>query len=330
MLRELRHEGIRINRMFWRWGCRYNLPDWLLLPLAIRALRRAEVLLFGKFVPERVLRILRSLAKEPTKFILITPYKPLVLPETDTSHEAHGLYHGYDAIWVQSGSFAADLRVIGYKKRVEVIPYMPEPTQPTESFPLGPIRVGFLGRLVEDKNVPLLIEAFDLFRNSLAGSSHGPAQPAALEVYGDGRLRSELQAQVDELGLRADVRFHGAIQQQQVARAISTCHLFVFTSRIEGQCLAALEILRCGRPIVATHAGVFPDMLQDFRFGRLAISNGAEDIAHAMEQVAASIISGEITPRTVQSAYMELFDADRIGDRYAQLFEQIGLSLDQA
>ena len=124
LLEELELHGIAIRRFFWRWGCRFNIPDWLLLPFAMSALRESDVVLFGKPVPIAVLNILRRMNGGRARFILITPYRPEVPEKEPQRHQVLRIYEPYDCVWVQSVLFEKNLRAIGYRKHVDVIPYM--------------------------------------------------------------------------------------------------------------------------------------------------------------------------------------------------------------
>ena len=74
----LENNKVKVTRSFWRWGCKWNLPDFLLLPLGIQSVKKANVVFLGKLFPYRILRVLRSQAKQKVKFIYMTPYKPSV------------------------------------------------------------------------------------------------------------------------------------------------------------------------------------------------------------------------------------------------------------
>ncbi len=318
LLAQLASAGITIVRMPWRWGCRFHVPDWLMLPMSIGLIAKADVVLFGKFAPTGIIVILRKLVRDDTKFVFITPYRPEVPLDEKARITVKAQYDAYDCVWVQSALFAENLRAIGYTKPVNVIPYMPEPKRPLRPFPPLPIRIGFLGRLVEDKNPFLLLDAFAASVKSGAVSPNWTKR-AFLDLAGDGPLREKLKLHVKELSLEGRVNFCGALPQSDIAGFVQSCHLFVFTSRTEGQCLAALEILSNGRPIIATRVGAFPEILCDGRLGRLVEEPRAERVADHIRETVDSILSGRITTASVRSAYDAVFDGERIGDEYVRL-----------
>lgn len=323
LLQQLSQAGVRVRRLGWRWGCRINLPDWFMLLEGIARIRHRRIVLFGKPLPYTVMRILRHAAGPGARFVFITPYRPVVAEDEGERRRQLDRLNLYDAIWVQSASFAEDLRAIGYLGRIDVIPYMPEPTQAAKPYPSGQIRIGFLGRLVEDKRVSLLLEAFRHFREHYLISGFGLDDAPTLDVYGDGHLRSELENASRRLGIAASVHFHGSIPQSQVRDAVGNCHMFVFTSRAEGQCLAALEILSCGRPVVATAAGAFEDILSDSRLGLLVRIDTAHEVSAGMRRMVDRIQANSVTPEEVQGACLERFGANEIGARYAAVMKEL-------
>jgi glycosyltransferase involved in cell wall biosynthesis len=106
-----------------------------------------------------------------------------------------------------------------------------------ESLALGPapLVVG-IGRLVEQKNWPVFIEA--------AGRLAGPS----FVVAGEGPLRQELVSLAGRSGNR--VRFLGVVDDIAALVGLASC--VVSTSTWEGLPLALLEALSLGTPVVAT------------------------------------------------------------------------------
>jgi glycosyltransferase involved in cell wall biosynthesis len=114
------------------------------------------------------------------------------------------------------------------------------------SLQLGPppLVVG-IGRLVEQKNWPVFIQAAD----SLAGPSFA--------VAGDGPLRAELTALARRSGNR--VRFLGVVDDIAALVGLASC--VVSTSAWEGLPLTLLEALSLGAPVVATAVDGVTDLV---------------------------------------------------------------------
>jgi glycosyltransferase involved in cell wall biosynthesis len=322
----LQREKIKIIRSPWRSGCRWNIPHWILSIIGIQEVKQADLILFGKLFPVELLKMLRFISHKNTKFIFITPYNPSSL--VTKSLKKQGLrdkLNFFDMILVQSAAFHTELRTLGYQGRVEVIPYIPHQSGELKPFPpTEELKIGFLGRLVEDKNIPLLLQAFERFQKRFL--SQFSSKKVSLHLFGSGELRQEMEQYADKLGIKSAVVFHGNISNSQIDEAIASCHLFAFTSTKEGQCLAALEILACGRPIVATEAGAFPEILADKRLGRLIESANPENFADGILDVVNLINQQAILPQTIRSAYLERYEPTKLGDRYIEILNSCSVS----
>jgi glycosyltransferase involved in cell wall biosynthesis len=108
----------------------------------------------------------------------------------------------------------------------------------------APLVVG-IGRLVEQKNWPVFIEA--------AGRLEGPS----FAVAGEGPLRRELMDLAREAGNR--VRFLGVVDDIAALVGLASC--VVFTSTWEGLPLTLLEALSLGAPVVATAVDGVTDLV---------------------------------------------------------------------
>lgn len=136
-----------------------------------------------------------------------------------------------------------------------------------------PVILG-IGRLVKQKNFPLLLTAFARLRRF---------RPCRLLVLGEGgrKARAALMAEAERLGVAADVRLAGfdANPHRYLARA----GLFVLSSSWEGSSNALLEALACGCPVVSTDCPTGPrEVLAHGRFGPLVPVEDAESLAAAM------------------------------------------------
>jgi glycosyltransferase involved in cell wall biosynthesis len=86
-----------------------------------------------------------------------------------------------------------------------------------------------------------------------------PGVPAFAVVAGDGPLREELDRRIAESG--APVRLLGA--RDDIADLLAAADLAVLPSRWEGSPLFAQEVMRAGRPLIATNAGGTPALAGD-------------------------------------------------------------------
>lgn len=115
---------------------------------------------------------------------------------------------------------------------------VPDPGH-TAAEPSGPVRLSFVGRLVEQKDPRALLDIMEeLQRTGL---------PARLDIVGDGPLLDELVARARSG--RLDVRFHG--YQEDAIPFIREADLLVLTSHAEGCPVVVMEAAALGRATVA-------------------------------------------------------------------------------
>lgn len=106
---------------------------------------------------------------------------------------------------------------------------------------------------------------------------------AVLLLAGEGPLRNELEALAGRLGIAASVRFLG--YWEDIEGLLATGDLAVIPSRSEGFCVAALEALATGLPVVATRAGGNPELIQEGINGLLVDSDDPPAMAAAVLRI---------------------------------------------
>jgi glycosyltransferase involved in cell wall biosynthesis len=86
-----------------------------------------------------------------------------------------------------------------------------------------------------------------------------------LAIAGKGPLRSDLERQVQRLGLEDNVRFLGFLPDEQLPIAYQASEITVVPSQsLEGFGLILLESLACGTPALCTPIGGMPEVLNPF------------------------------------------------------------------
>lgn len=111
----------------------------------------------------------------------------------------------------------------------------------------------FLGRLVSDKGVDLLLEAL---------ASVPAPKRFGLTLIGDGPERGPLEQQAQKLGITGQVRFLGNLPPEQVALELNRHRVLVVPSRWnEPYGLIALEGLACGCRVVGSQGGGLPEAM---------------------------------------------------------------------
>jgi glycosyltransferase involved in cell wall biosynthesis len=145
-----------------------------------------------------------------------------------------------------------------------------------------PIRVGWFGRLVDVKNIGLLLE--------VAGAQ--TQHRFEFHIAGDGPDRCHVEAALSSLGQR--LVWHGWLQD--IMPVLAACDLVIQTSRNEGTPIALMQGMAAGRPFLSTAVGGVVDMTcgdaQPLTAGARWFENGvlveanAEAFARALDEFA--------------------------------------------
>lgn len=111
--------------------------------------------------------------------------------------------------------------------------------------PAGPVTAGFVGRLLDDKGVRTLVEAYDLLTKRgeniplLIAGDRDPANPTSID-----------QREIEGWKARPGIEVLGFVDD--ITKVWARAHIAVLPSRREGLPKSLLEAAACGRAIVAT------------------------------------------------------------------------------
>lgn len=146
-----------------------------------------------------------------------------------------------------------------------------------------PLRILFVGRLVERKGVEVLVEALRRIEK---------VRPASLTVVGEGPRAERIRRGAVRLGLEGRVRLEGRVADERLERAYREADVFVLPAVVdergdtEGLGVVLLEALRFGVPVVASRAGGIPDIVRDGDTGWLVPPGDPAALARTILEVA--------------------------------------------
>jgi glycosyltransferase involved in cell wall biosynthesis len=182
-----------------------------------------------------------------------------------------------DLVLPVSDAHGRALRELAPNARIRVIPNAVDPTlfRPDGAHATGsPTRLLTVGLFDnEAKGVDILLDALARLPER---------ESVALDVVGDGLLRSQYEAQASRLGLTDSVVFHGLLPRTGVAALMRSADLFVLASRFDNSPCVLLEAMACGVPIVATRVGGVPSLVEP-DVGALAEPNDAASLTRQVE-----------------------------------------------
>lgn len=141
---------------------------------------------------------------------------------------------------------------------------------------VSPGRIGFSGRMDDPrKNVELLLNA--------AARLVARQVPVTVELLG-GELDACRSALIAKLGLEGRVNVLPYAPKNVLAERLRALDVFVVPSHQEGLCIAALEAMSSGCPVVSTRCGGPEDFVQNDRTGEL-VGFDVDEMANAIERI---------------------------------------------
>jgi phosphatidylinositol alpha 1,6-mannosyltransferase len=133
-----------------------------------------------------------------------------------------------------------------------------------------------VGRLAAEKNVELILEAYEIFR------ARNNDLRSVLVVAGDGPAADSLRERAGR-----GVTFLGNLERKLVLPLLyASADAFVYSSETETLGLVVLEAMASGVPVVATPAGGVADNLRHEQNGLAFPAGDAQAMSEAMERVA--------------------------------------------
>ncbi|MDP1567032.1 MAG: glycosyltransferase family 4 protein [Polaromonas sp.] len=179
-----------------------------------------------------------------------------------------------------------------------------------------PLRLIYVGRLAENKGIFEIIGAIEIMRN------HG--KNTHLVIAGSGPEEGKLRACVNDLDLKDNVRFVGAVFGEEKRRVWEEAELFVFpTYHREGLPYTLLESMSARTPPVVSPVGAIPDVMEDGVHGVFVPSRSPEALAEAIERLdndrALICRMGEASRQRVEKHYT----VARLADDFRKLYHNL-------
>ena len=181
----------------------------------------------------------------------------------------------------------------------------------------GPVCFAFVGRLVKEKGVSLLLQS----AHELAAEGFD----FRLKIVGDGPERAELEALADKLGLKKNTEFTGAISMASISTILSQTTAVVMPSTWEDVApLVALEQMMQGRLVIASDVGGLGETVNGFglKFPPGNIAALKLCMRQAIESPSLSIQMGN----RAQLNAITNFSEERMVEEHLQLYRRIAQS----
>jgi len=204
-------------------------------------------------------------------------------------------------------------------------------TLPEEyGFAPGTPLVGVVARLEPEKGHPTLLEAWPEVLDAV------PA--ARLLVVGEGSQRGTLEALAAELGLlgqhcagdacvgtrgaRPGARVVFTGRRDDVPSVTAALDVAVLPSYREALGLAVLEAMALSRPVVATHVGGIPEMIEPGRTGLLVPPHDAPALAAAIVRLLTDHPLADTLARAGHDLVHQRFCVELMADAVARIYDE--------
>jgi len=170
--------------------------------------------------------------------------------------------------------------------------------------------IGFVGTLIERKNVIGGLRAFRLF-TEMPGS-----EGYRFVICGDGPLRNELESAATELGISERTEFIARLTKDELIDFYNRISVFANSSMHEGLGMTALEAQACGAPVVFFKDAKMPEEVT----GSFVPSVDERDFAVNMLRLVSDEEFRNSYSKSVEGKRSEKEYSDALLDLYSQLY----------
>ena len=166
----------------------------------------------------------------------------------------------------------------------------------------------FSGRLVAQKDLPTLLKAFQII------TSQRPS--TLLLIVGKGPQETLLKRLMNDLQIAKNVVFAGSIDHNIMPEYLAACDIYSISSLFEGTCIAMVEAMAAGKPVVATRFAGAIDLIKDGENGFMVDQKDyraiANKILYLLDNPEKAKVMGEQARETVTKVFANNQNIDRV------------------
>lgn len=208
-------------------------------------------------------------------------------------------------------------------KRLRVIhngvvePIYDETVNPLQQYrqqPGDPVIIGSISTLIEQKGLPVLLEAAAILCQRRV--------PCVFVIAGDGPLRKMLEEKSQQLHLTDMVHFLGWVPNA-ANNILPYLDIFCQSSLWEANSIVLLEAMSVGLPIVTTDVGESRRVIVNGQNGLIVPPRNPEALAEALMLMVTHKNLREKMGRSARQEFLGKFTIDRMASRYQQIYESL-------
>lgn len=171
----------------------------------------------------------------------------------------------------------------------------------------------FVGRLIEKKNVHLLVSVIARLKQEFP--------QIGLMVAGDGPYKAKLVQQVKRLNLVESVNFLGHVDD--VYPLYKMCDCFVLPSKTEGMPIALLEAMSCEKPIVVSAVGSIPNIVTHKINALLVEPGNVDSLYKQIKGIIYDKTLREYLANNARKRYLQHYTSDIMASQYDAFYQKI-------
>lgn len=187
----------------------------------------------------------------------------------------------------------------------------PEDTRAAFGLPAAARILLYVGRLAPEKNLPLLLRAFEKIQ--------AQTENTFLVLAGSGKSATGLRETAQKLGIANRTRFVGFLDRTRLDPLYQTTEVFLFPSKTETQGLAVGEAMAAGVPCVVVNAGGAPEAVADGANGFLIDDDADEMAARALQLLNDGALRRHLSDGA--RAWAETMTPDKTAGRVMEVYE---------
>lgn len=235
---------------------------------------------------------------------------------------------GADAVHCVSQSVARQAQRLGADPdRIRLIPSGVDVTEFTLSphkEPADHLRIVSVGRLRELKGHEYAIRALRLLSDGGTAANLEVIGGDPTAALGDASQRTHLTHLIKQLDLTHRVTLRGAMAHAEVKERLQAADAFLHTSVSEGCCVAVLEAMACGLPVVLADYPGAREVITDGIDGVLIPMRSPEAAAAALQRLHEDPSLKQRLGAAARARVKWRFTAERQVDQFLSLYAQTG------
>lgn len=156
----------------------------------------------------------------------------------------------------------------------------------------------------------MLLEAFQIAQRRVPG--------LRLTIVGDGPMADEMRQAEQKLGLAGLITWRGSVERAELALTMARSDFLVVSSRAETFCVAAIEALAAGCPVLTTRCGGPEEIVRHGQDG-LIVDNAMAALADGMVDMAERHV--RFSPEMLHAQAIERFGDESIANKLIGVYQ---------